>query len=740
MKQSRIGAIKRFGLNTLVFRISVILVIVVLCSIGLVSGLAYEEVSRATRENASIRIDRAARSAAVILCHGTDDLFLPSYNATGQPVSLRVSGASASATLQPSDRLNRLLQSIGQTNQGAANLFRWNPETASFDRFATTFRSPNGSPAPAFSIRPGHPAYASLVAGSHFVGNVPVQGRQRLAYLTPILEANGEVAGATAVDVGWVDDLNLAENRLKTRITIAAIAILAVVILLGGMLMSFEMGPLRLLAKTAEQLAAGKQPKNIPFQERKDEIGDLAHGLARVTELQDKLQKLAYTDPVTTAGNRARYFSDLTATFKRVRSEDFSASLIHLDFNGFSKVNNAFGHQVGNRVLLQAYARLASVFGPSAQIARISADDFCIQLPYDGMGVVAEDCARKAIDLLSTPFQLEEGEVRLSPRIGIALLPKDADDVETAHRVAGLALRAAKDLDGARYEFFSPPLNERLQTELLMESLLRTALKKRQLTLHYQPQVCPGTGKLVGVEALVRWPSENRRFIPPGEFIPMAEKTGLILELGQFVLDSACRQAAAWRREGFDFGHISVNVSPLEFRQSSFAENVAFALDTYDLPAHLLCLEVTENVFLDTGEQLIFDILSQLQSIGVQMSLDDFGSGYSSLSYLYQLPFQELKIDRAFLRNADKQPQKEHLFQGIVGLGRSLGLRIIAEGAETAGEYALAAKYNCDGLQGFFCAAAVPATEVPDMLAAFHRSLDEAGGISAAAELRKRRA
>ncbi|POF31652.1 bifunctional diguanylate cyclase/phosphodiesterase [Roseibium marinum] len=694
----------------------------VLCSIGLVSGLSYFELSRTTEENASVRIDRAARAAVAILCFGTDRVFHPQFDAKNNPVSLRIATAPGVNPLAPDEKLDQLVKAIGLTNQGAANLFAWSPQTSSFDRFATTFTSPDGGPPAAFSIGEGHPAYASLAAGRPFTGEVPVQGRLRLAYMTPILAESGKVAGALAVDVGWVDDLNLAENRLKTRITSAAIVILTGVILMGGIFLRFELRPLRQLARTADDLAAGTQPQHIPFTDRLDEIGDLAHGLERVTDLQDKLQKLAYTDPVTTAGNRARYFSDLNNALKRAKDGKFRASLIHLDFNGFAKINDTFGQQVGNRVLLQAYARLANIFGPSAQIARISADDFCILLPFDAQGAIAEDYAIQAIEMLSVPFHMEEGEIRVEPSIGIALLPQDAHDAETAHRVAGLALRAAKESKNARHIFFSAPLNERVQTEMLVETLLRAALKTGQLELHYQPQICPADDRLIGLEALVRWPNEKRGYIPPGEFIPIAEKTGLILELGQYVLERACKQAAAWRQAGFDFGQVSVNVSPLQFRQPSFASTVRQMLSAYRLPAPMLCLELTENVFVDTGEQMVLDILSELQNIGVQLSLDDFGSGYSSLSYLHRLPFQELKIDRAFLADADRDLQKEQLFQAIVGLGRSLGLRVIAEGAETAGEYALTAAHHCDGMQGFFCSPAVAAQDVRARIEAFHKS------------------
>ena len=199
-------------------RISIILIIMVLSSISLVSGLSFVELSRTTEENASIRIDRAARAAVSILAEGTGHNFRPVFDRLSNPASIRIDQEIAFSALAPSSELDSLVKTIGQTNQGAANLFRWSPETLSFDRFATTFTAPDGSPPPAFAIRRGHPAFANLAAGQTFIGNVPVQGRLRLAYLTPILTTAGKIAGALAVDVGWVDDLTMAENRLKSRI------------------------------------------------------------------------------------------------------------------------------------------------------------------------------------------------------------------------------------------------------------------------------------------------------------------------------------------------------------------------------------------------------------------------------------------------------------------------------------------------------------------------------------------
>ncbi|GAA0772520.1 EAL domain-containing protein [Roseibium denhamense] len=694
----------------------------VLGTIGLVSGLGYYELTTATTENAKIRIDRAARTAAALMRYGADDALKPVLNEDGQPLLLTLQDDADERTLTHSGALDDLLATIGRANQGAANMFRWSEQDQAFNRFASTFRAPDGGPPPPFSISSGHPAFESLSNGQRYIGNVPVQGRMRLAYIMPIMTGADTLKGALAVDVGWIDDLSTAKNRHKARLLLAAAIIVVFASLVGILLLRTEFKPLVSLAETADQLAGGRLAGRVPFTHRHDEIGHLAQGLVKVTELQDKLHKLAYTDPVTMAGNRTRYFSELNAALKETRTSSRCFSLIHLDFSGFAKINDTFGQQVGNRVLLQAYARLVRTFGRNAKISRISADDFCILLPCDEEGTLAEDRAIQALEMLSVPFQLEEGEIRVDPCIGIALLPQDADDAETAHRIAGLALRAAKSKDVNSYEFFSAPMNEKVQSDMLLETLLRAAIRTKQLELHYQPQFRPQDGRLIGLEALIRWPSEKGGYIPPSNFIPIAEKTGLVLDVGHFVLEEACRQIAIWRAEGFDFNQVSVNVSPIQFRQSSFAEQVREILSFHGVPANSLCLEVTENVFVDTSEQRVLDILSELQDIGVQLSLDDFGSGYSSLSYLHRLPFQELKIDRAFLTDADSKVSKSELFKAIVDLGKGLGLRVIAEGAETDGEYGLTSSLGCDGVQGYFCCPPVPVGELRNRLHAFSQT------------------
>ncbi len=699
----------------MVVRISLILGVAVLLSIGLVSGISYFEIARTTKENSTIRIDRAAKTAAAVIRYGTDRAIDPTSDENGKPQVLTLTALyNGPADLRPNALFDELVLAIGKSNQGAANIFSYSEKTGLFDRIATTFRKPDGSMPPPFAIKPGHPAYSNLVNGVPFIGNVPVQGRLRLAYLMPIVDGDRALKGAAAVDVGWADDLTVAQNRLSARLFTAAAVVLFAVMLVGGILLRHQMMPLRRLAAAAHRLASGEPQASFPCADRPDEIGDLAHGLARVTELQERLHKLAYVDPVTTGGNRTKYFADLADALERAAVDDKKTALIQLDFIGFAKINDTFGQKAGNRVLMQTYTRLRRLLGESAKVSRISADDFCILLPLDESGELSADFAADIIDVLSVPFQLDEGEIRVDPLIGIALLPQDAHDAETAHRVAGIALRAAKDAAHQQHMFFSAPLNDRVQSEMLLETRLRTALATGQLELHYQPQVNPANGDLIGLEALIRWPDGQGNWIPPCDFISLAEKTGLIIDLGHYVLDEACRQAAHWLTAGFEFGHVSVNVSPIEFQQPNFASNVRKVLERYQLPSHTLCLEVTENVFVDTSERLVLDLLFELQSMGVLLSLDDFGSGYSSLSYLHKLPFQELKIDRAFLQDADLYPQKKQLYQAIVGLGKSLGLRVVAEGAETEGEYLLTVSLECDSLQGYFCARPLPAKDIPD--------------------------
>lgn len=698
--------------NSLVWRAAVLLILLVAISISVMAGVGYWKLFQVTEENASIRIDRAARAATSILAHAENSQFEVLRDADGRPTAIRMTSGTPDKTLASSPAYDAVLREIGTVNQGAANLFCWNSETQAFDRFATTFRRPDGSMPPPMSITAGHPAYASLAANSRHVGEVPVMGRQRLAYLMPIQAPSGAVAGALAVDVGWVDDLIVARERLQDVILTASGSLLLLIGALGLVIIRLEMKPLRIMASFANDVASGKRVGKVPFVSREDEVGTLAQGLARVVDLQEELAYLAYTDPLTKCGNRARYFTDLAQTIAAVKSDSERAALIHINISQFSNINAAYGQKVGDQVLSQVALEARLVFGEDAGVYRITADNFCVIVRDVTSPDAVEHMCLDVVERLGRPMDLALCNWQLDARMGVVLLPEDANDTEIAHGNAELALRSAKIDEATKVAFFSSNLNDDAQRYIHLESMLRQALDGGQLELYYQPQVCTHTRDVFGLEALLRWNHPIEGYIGPNEFIPVAEKCGLIVELGNWVLDEACRQAKHWLDDGFIFRHVSINVSPIQLWQPDFAQIVEASLKTHDVDGKYICLEVTENVFVKDDESRISGILEHLRTLGVRFSLDDFGSGYSSLGYLNRLPFDQIKIDRNFVADAHKSEDSANLLSGMIALGKGLGMSIVAEGAEKAEEVALLREIGCDAIQGFFFSRPVPAKDL----------------------------
>jgi len=699
-----------------VVRITLVLLVSVTLSIALIAAISYYNLYQTTAENAAIRIDRAARAAAGLLGRTYPEEFVVERDLAGKPAQIFVLNRDPADLLVYTDGYDELLREIGKTNEGAANLFRWNSTTGAFDRIVTTFRTPTGDIPPPMSISSGHPAYADLSKGRAFSGEVPVMGRMRLAYLTPILTKNGQIAGALAVDVGWADDLLVARADVQQQIFGASAIILLLIAALGAMIMHSATRPLRNMAAFAEAVARGERKGDVPYQDRKDEVGDLAHGLAKVVELQERLETIAYTDPIAEVGNRAKYLADLKRAVDRASWEPFL--LCHLDFEGFSKVNEAFGATAGDAVLHQTGLRLKRELDGKGQVYRVSGDDFALILPQPASGQLqpVEQFARRTLGVVSAPFLLPEGEVHAVPNLGIARIPHDAVEVDTANRRAALALRAARKTIRSSFTFFSEQLSAESEREVAMEAALREAINLDGLEVFYQPQICLRRMRLKGFEALARWPDGKGGYIPPSAFIPVAEKTGLIIDLGAWVLDSSCRQAREWIDARLPFDYIAVNVSPIQIWQPNFEQIVQASLERHNLPASHLCLEVTENVFIGHDESRMMEVLKKLRALGVVLSLDDFGTGYSSLSYLNRLPFSQLKIDRAFVAGAHLDASKEKLLRGMVNLGQTLGLKVIAEGTEEAPEIELTRRINCDGVQGFYFSKPLPAAEAQNIL------------------------
>ncbi|CAN1545998.1 COG5001 Predicted signal transduction protein containing a membrane domain, an EAL and a GGDEF domain [Rhabdaerophilaceae bacterium] len=706
---------------SLTARTTGLLIVAVSIGILVMGGLSYSQLNTVTDTNATQRIDSASRTAATIASIRLEGRFTVRQDREGRLKALQISHPNGIGILQASEQFDMALAEMANINQGTASLFRFNPQTRTFDRFATTYHGPRREALAQAKFGPEHPAFTAVFKGDVHAGQVPAAERLRLAYLTPVLDAAGAVVGAFYTDIGWVDDLLRARNKLRENMLLWLVINLACVATFGAMILYSEMRPLRVIASFAHDLAAGKNGAEVPGMGRQDEVGYLAEGLSRVVELQDNLEMLAFGDPLTGLGNRAGYFSLLEHVVQSANAGEASYGLLMLDLDRFKDTNDAFGHAAGDELLLRARDIILSTLNEQDAAARLAGDDFVILTTQASTVETATRFCDNLIARLSEPIKIAQGEVHSSCSIGVAFLPQHGKTGDEAHRNADLALRQAKFEGRGRVAFYNPVMSEKSQTTMTLARLLRQALEVSELTVHVQPQVRLADGKLHGFEALARWSHPERGMIPPSEFIPVAESSGLIPQLGQRILDEACRIARSWRDVNFEFGHISVNVSPIQLWQPNFVSIVAESLSRHGLRGADICLEVTESVFIDHDQSHVMEVFSDLRALGVSISLDDFGAGYSSLGYLNSLPLDQLKIDRAFITGADKDVRKRSLLQGIVALGKGLQLDVVAEGAETPEEIEVLKEVGCSIVQGYHFGRPVPAVKAQIEADRIHR-------------------
>ena len=689
----------------------VVLLAFVTVGVAAMASLGYREIRQATDHHIAIRLDRAARTAAATA--GVKYNLTVTRSGNGAIQAYQVARGSVDETLMPNARLDAIAEEIGRVNQGYVSVFRFDPATHQFGRVATTMRGPNGEYVREASFGGLHPAYSSLSAARPFVGEVPQQGRMSMAHVTPILGAQAEVVGAFVVDVGWVDDLWQATSGLRNRMVGWATLILAIVATLGAIILLRAMRPLRVLAQYARKVARNAEAGPVPYLGRSDELGRLAAGVGQVVTMRSRLEQLAYSDVLTGRANRLRFEEVLCRDLENAADLRRHFALILIGIDQFKQINDTFGHAAGDELLRRAANAIGEEIQAGDLLARFSADEFVIIAGACRTQKQAQLLARRCLTRLERPLNIEQGDMHISACAGIVMLPGDATDMPDAVRDASLALHKAKLAGRSQIQFFSSTFNAEAQRRMELQRSLRQALENRELTVYFQPQISCSGNELHGLEALARWPHPDEGMISPAEFVPVAEDTGLIIELGAFVLDEACRTARIWLDSGFDFKRISVNISPIELWQPRFDQMVSATLVKHGLPASYLCLEVTESVFIKRDSAQVRDVLQRLSAIGVGLSLDDFGVGYSSLGYLQSLPFSQLKIDRSFVAKADNDPRKRSLLVGMVALGRGLGMQVVAEGAETAEEVNLVRKLRCDAVQGFYYCAPVNALRVP---------------------------
>lgn len=429
---------------------------------------------------------------------------------------------------------------------------------------------------------------------------------------------------------------------------------------------------------------------------------------------EQRIRELADYDVLTGLPNRRllrERFDQLVAAAERDKEE---LAVIFLDLDHFKRVNDSLGHSVGDDLLCEVARRLDSVVRRVDTLARLGGDEFIFAMP-GFHSAAAADVARRLIDVFSRPFEVGGHELTVTPSLGISIFPHDGYDLETLLRNADTAMYQAKEIGRNAFRFYSSEMNSKSLDRLLMESNLRRALSQNEFVLHYQPLVNLESGLIVGVEALIRWLHPELGLIMPDRFIHIAEETGLINPIGDWVLCEACRQAQAWVEQGLPAMAMAVNVAPVQFRQSGFIEVVAGALATSGLEPGRLELELTERTVMHDAD-INMGTLSALHRMGVELSLDDFGTGYSSLAYLKRFPVGKLKIDRSFVNDLETDPDDWAIASTIVSMGRSLRMTVLAEGVEKAEQLALLRKMGCDMAQGFLFSRPVSAEGMADML------------------------
>jgi diguanylate cyclase (GGDEF)-like protein len=456
-----------------------------------------------------------------------------------------------------------------------------------------------------------------------------------------------------------------------------------------------------------EVIARGKYDKNmhevhgrtILMQHHPMKDGGWVSTHEDITEQQQqqaRIEYLARHDALTELPNRVRFLEEL-ATLEASIARGEKAAVLTIDLDHFKGVNDAHGHAVGDKLLKQVSARLWGATRETDLLARLGADEFALLLRPVGRPADAAAIAERIVTTVSAPFSIDGHQILIGASVGIAMAPEDGDTADALMKNADMAVHRAKDEGRSTFQFFEPGMDATIRRRRELEAGLRQALSRNELRLEFQPLMGLKQNRFTGLEALLRWESGEHGPVTPDEFIPVAEETGLIVPIGEWVLREACEAAMAWPGEP----RVAVNLSPVQFRKGKLHEVVVAALTDSGLPARRLELEITESLLLAEDEPTL-EALHRLRKLGVRICLDDFGTGYSSLSYLRSFPFDKIKIDRSFMRDLGGNRDSLAIVKAVIGLGQSLGMSTTAEGVETEEQLAAVREQGCDEVQGFY--------------------------------------
>jgi diguanylate cyclase (GGDEF)-like protein len=429
----------------------------------------------------------------------------------------------------------------------------------------------------------------------------------------------------------------------------------------------------------------------------------------------DQLRHIAFHDDLTSLPNRLMFNQRLEQALSRHRRVGSQLAILLMDLDRFKVINDSLGHEVGDVLLREVAVRLAAQSRHSDTVARMGGDEFVVLIENHTSLKDISGCAQRLIDQMSAPYLLNAKEYPVTLSIGISVFPSDGSDSQSLLKAADVAMYRAKELGRNNFQYYLPSMSVHTLERLELESDLSHALERNELQLHYQPKVDVSSGLITGVEALLRWNHPLRGPIPPLEFIPLAEETGLIVVIGEWVIATACARGKAWQAQGADQLSVAVNLSARQVADPMLRSIIEKVIHDSGLHPASLELEITESMVMAQGGCAV-EVLHKLKSIGVQIAIDDFGTGYSSLAYLKRFPIDTLKVDRSFIRDIPMDSGDMKIMRAIIAMARGLRLKVVAEGVETAEQLAFLRKERCDAVQGYLLYRPLPEHEVASVL------------------------
>ena len=434
-----------------------------------------------------------------------------------------------------------------------------------------------------------------------------------------------------------------------------------------------------------------------------------------VQSAKDQLDHLVHHDPLTNLPNRALLQDRLGQAIELARRQGRRIAVMFMDLDQFKHVNDSLGHAVGDQLLQSVARRVVGCVRHSDTVSRQGGDEFILLLPYIEHAEDAALSAQKVLTALAAPHHVDGHHLHIGASIGISIFPDDGQDAETLIKGADTAMYDAKNSGRSNYKFFEPRMNVRAVERQSLEAGLRLALERQEFVLHYQPKINLHSGTIVGVEALIRWQHPQRGLLPPAQFVPIAEDSGLILPIGRWVLREACRQARAWQDAGLPPTAVAINSSVPEFQAKDFLENIRATLEATRLEPRYLEIELTESILMHDAEATE-SVLHALADLGIKLAVDDFGTGYSSLSYLRRFPLDTLKIDQSFVSRMTDNPDDAAIVSAVISMAKALRLNVIAEGVETPEQLAFLLAQHCDEGQGYYFGRPVAAEALVHLL------------------------